>query len=59
METVKEGAVYNFIFVMKEQKHYDKTTLKIAERFLIKYPANSNISTVRAYVNEAKTAVKK
>lgn len=57
MENIREQDTFSFIFIMKEQKHYDKTTLKIAQRYLIRFPASARVSDVQSYVNEAKAAI--
>jgi len=56
MKDLKEEAVFKFIFVMKKQKYYDKTTLKIAQEYLVRFKSSAHISEVQGYVNEAKTA---
>lgn len=56
MEGLSENEVFNFIFVMKEQRYYDKTTLKIAERYIKRFPSG-RIAEVNSYVNDAKAAI--
>lgn len=56
MESLNEREVFNFIFVLKEQKYYDKTTLKISNRYVNRFPTNRRISEVNSYINQAKAA---
>ena len=52
-----EQETFKFIFLVKEQKHYDKITLKIAQRYLTRFPASIRRSDVNAYIDEAKAAL--
>ena len=57
VENIREQDTFSFIFVMKEQKHYDRITLKIAQRYLVRFPASARVSDVQSYVNEAKATI--
>ncbi|MBW2966159.1 hypothetical protein KY342_03580 [Candidatus Woesearchaeota archaeon] len=55
MEDVDQKTVFSFILVLKNSKHYDDTTIKIAERFTIRFPTSVYISDVNDYIKQAKS----
>ncbi|MBW2981370.1 hypothetical protein KY343_00690 [Candidatus Woesearchaeota archaeon] len=52
MEGVEEPEVFKFIFVLNEQKYYDKTVVNIAKRYLRRFPG-MHTAEVNQYINAA------
>jgi hypothetical protein len=55
MEGLDEAEVFNFIFIMKEQEHYDETSVNIAKRYLRRFPG-MHTAEVNQYINAAEAA---
>jgi hypothetical protein len=55
MEDVDQKTVFYFILILKKSKYNDDTTLKIAERFTIRFPASVYITEVNDYLKQAKS----